>query len=313
MIAGGSGQIGTALINYFKTSVNEIVVLTRDLPGTKSNIRYVQWDGKSPGPWMGELESADVLINLTGKNVNCRYTPQNKQEILASRVHSVRILETAVNQCRTKPALWIQSASATIYRPADDRPMDEDTGEIGEGFSVDVCKAWEKEFEDATVEGVRKVLLRIGMVLSHDAGVMPRLRNLIITGLGGAQGSGKQRVSWLHERDLAGIIHWIIRHPQAEGAYNCTAPHAPTNADMMDEVRSMMGIKFRLPLPAWLLYVGAWIIGTEAELILKSRWVKPKRLLDEGYHFEFPTLKTALIQFSHDHALIPDYKNQSTR
>jgi uncharacterized protein (TIGR01777 family) len=241
-----------------------------------------------------ELEGADLLINLTGKNVNCRYNQKNKDEILNSRVNATVALGKAFETLRTPPKVWIQSASATIYRHAEDRAMDEITGEIGEGFSVDVCNAWEKTFWEQNAPHTRKVLLRIGIVLGKSDSALPRMLRLARFGLGGQQGNGKQYMSWIHEDEVVSIMDWIYKHEEIKGTFNCTSPQPLTNANFMRCIRTVCNVPFGVPTPAWLLTIGAWLIGTETELILKSRWVLPKKLIEAGYVFRFPHLSDTL-------------------
>lgn len=296
ILAGGSGQIGTALKDYFKDKAEDIVILSRRAKAPEGNIRTMIWDGATAGDWYKELEAADILVNLAGKNVNCRYTEKNKKEIFDSRTNSVRALSMAVRKCTVAPKLWIQCASATIYRHAEDRPMTEENGEPGQGFSVEVCKLWEKTFHEETAgfHQTRKVILRTSIVLGKHEGAFPRLRNLVKYGLGGQQGNGRQWVSWIHERDVAGIVEWVARHKEIEGVFNCTSPHPIKNKEFMREIRGVYGKSIGLPAPAWLLAMGAVIIGTETELILKSRWVLPERILETGYEFRYPSIKEAL-------------------
>ena len=294
ILAGGSGYIGSVLVNFYRERVNEVIVLTRGVSRLKGNVRFVNWNGKDVGDWTKELEDADLLVNLTGKNVNCRYNQKNKDEIFSSRANATAVLGKAINQLATPPRVWVQSASATIYRHADDRPMDERTGEIGEGFSVDVCKEWEKKFWEQKAPSTRKVLLRIGIVLGKSDSALPRLLNLTRLGLGGRQGSGRQYMSWIHEADVASVIHWVYTHEEITGTFNCTGPEPLTNADFMKSLREVCKVPFGIPMPGWLLKIGAVMIGTETELILKSRWVVPVKLMDAGYVFQFPALRSAL-------------------
>lgn len=294
VIAGGSGHLGRVIASFYKDHVKEVVILSRGSGSTTGNIRLVHWDGKTSGEWINELEGAAMLINLAGKNVNCRYHEKNKVQILSSRTDSTTILGYAIRQCKTPPKLWIQSASATIYRHAEDRPMDEETGELGEGFSVDVCRRWEKIFWEQEALQTRKVLLRIGIVLGKGGGAFPRLLNMVRSGLGGRQGNGKQYVSWIHEADVVNCIDWIYRNERFEGVFNCTSPFPVMNNDLMRTFRKVYGISVGFPAPAWLLEIGAWLIGTETELILKSRWVLPTRLTKAGYAFRYPHLQQAL-------------------
>jgi uncharacterized protein (TIGR01777 family) len=295
ILAGGSGYIGRVLVNYYSERVNEVIVLTRGMPCLKGNVRFIHWNGKDVDDWAKDLEDADLLVNLTGKNVNCRYNQKNKDEILNSRIDATAALGKAVSQLTKPPRVWIQSASATIYRHADDRPMDERAGEIGDGFSVDVCKQWEKKFWEQKAPSTRKVLLRVGIVLGKSDSALPRLLNLTRLGLGGRQGSGKQYMSWVHEADVVSAIHWVYSHEEITGTFNCTAPQPLTNGDFMKTLREVCKVPVGIPMPGWLLKIGAAIIGTETELILKSRWVVPGKLMDAGYVFQFPDLRSALL------------------
>lgn len=295
VLAGGSGFLGTVLARYFAARAKHVVILSRNHRPAIGNISTVQWDARQlNNTWVRELEGADLLINLTGKNVNCRYTEANKKEIFDSRLDSTNVLGHALHQLKQPPRVWIQSASATFYRHAEDRPMDETTGEAGEGFSVEVCKAWEKVFADQITPHTRKILLRVGIVLGMDDGAFPRMLNLVRAGLGGRQGNGQQYISWIHEKDVAQIMHWLYLHESFDGVFNVTAPQPVKNTVFMDTLRRICKLPFGLPSPAWLLKLGAVVIGTETELILKSRWVVPERLQQAGYTFAFPTLEGAL-------------------
>ncbi len=296
VLAGGTGQIGTALCEFYADRAEKIIVLSRGCSGRAKNIDYITWDAKTQGPWAKELDGADMIINLCGKNVNCRYTETNKKEIFDSRTNSTKALATAIAACINPPGLWVQSASATIYRHSEDRPMTEKDGVIGEGFSVEVCKKWEKVFWEETevFKNMRKVILRTSLVLGKKEGVFPRLRNLARFGLGGKQGNGNQWVSWIHETDVARMIDWVAAHKEIEGVINCTAPVPLKNKAFMDIIRKGFHMPIGLPSPAWLLELGAFIIRTETELILKSRWVLPRKIERTGFQFQYPDAQTAI-------------------
>lgn len=295
ILAGGTGYIGHILTEFYKNSAREIIILSRHSRPAVGNVRTVSWDGKTLGDWAQELEGADMLINLNGKNVNCRYTEKNKKELIDSRINSVLALGEAIQTLRRPPALWIQSASATIYRDAQDKLMTEEDGLYGIGFSEMICRRWERAFNELKTPQTRKVMLRISFVLGRREGALPRLINLAKLGVGGKQGHGRQYVSWLHERDMAGVVEWVRVHPAITGVINCTAPQPVTNKDFMKQLRGEVKRPFGLPLPQWLLEFGAFIIRTETELVLKNRKVYPQRLLDNGFVFEFPDLKSALV------------------
>lgn len=294
ILAGGNGQLGKALAEHYKYDTEQIIILSRRPQPDKGNIKTLVWDGRTMGNWVTELEGADMLINLSGKNVNCRYTQKNKEEIISSRVGPTMLLGKVVDGLINPPKLWINAASATIYRHAEDRPQDEATGEIGYGFSIEVCKIWEKTFFDQQTPNTRKIALRIGIVLGRTDGALPRLVNLVKTGMGGQQGDGQQYVSWVHEQDVVKTTEWLMQHPEIDGVVNCTAPEPVKNTELMKKLRHAIGIPFGLPAPAWLLEMGAAVIGTETELILKSRWVLPKRLVDAGFQFQFAKVEHAL-------------------
>ncbi len=287
ILAGGNGYLGTVLANYYKGIAHEVIILSRKPAAVNGNVKTIIWDGKTEGEWASYLNDADLLINLCGKNVNCRYTPENKQEIISSRVVPTALLGRVVGSLAHPPQLWINVTSATIYRHAEDHAQDEDTGETGYGFSIEVCRQWEQTFFDAPTPATRKVALRMGIVLGHADGVFPRLLNLVKLGMGGKQGNGEQYVAWVHQQDAAQITEWLLQHPELHGVINCTAPQAVKNHTLMRIIRQSYGIPFGLPAPQWLLEIGARLIGTETELILKSRWVAPKRLLSSGYNFQF--------------------------
>lgn len=298
ILAGGSGFLGKALADYYKDKAEELVILSRKQTAGNGNLRYELWDGKTGGSWVKSLENSDLLVNLSGKNVNCRYTADNRDKILRSRTESTNALGKAVQSLANPPKVWIQVASATIYRHAEDYGQDEENGEIGSGFSVEVCKAWERHFRDWETAGTRKIVLRTGMVLGREESVFPYLRNLVQFGLGGYQGTGSQYISWIHVQDFVRCTEWLLQKEMLDGTFNCTAPEAVTNKAFMKMLRQTYGIPFGLPSPKWLLKLGAAIIGTETELILKSRWVYPKRFLENGFRFSFPKVDHALHELA---------------
>ncbi len=297
VIAAGTGFLGRSLTTWFQARGDGVVVLTRRIVGD-CEARQVLWDGESLGDWARELEGAASLINLAGRSVDCRYNGENRRLILESRLKSTRVLGQAIGACAMPPTVWFNAASATIYRHAEDRPMDEATGEIGTGFSVDVCRAWEGEMEAAVTPRTRKVMLRIAMVLGRDGGVFIPFRLLARLGLGGTLASGRQYMSWLHEEDLIGAIEFLMGRPDIAGAVNLSAPNPVRNIEWMREFRRRYGPGVGLPAAKWMLEVGAFFLRTETELLLKSRRVVPGRLREAGYCFQFPDLGSALDDLS---------------
>lgn len=285
VLAGGSGFIGRYLLSKFSAQGYEILIVSR----SKGD---VVWEDKKA--LVNALEGAEVVINLAGKSVDCRYSEKNKRAILQSRLLSTKALGQALLQCQKPPALWINSSTATIYRHAEDRPMTEANGEIGSGFSVDVAQQWEKAFFDFEITHTRQVALRIAIVLGRSGGVMRPLERLTRFGLGGKQGTGRQMFSWIHIEDLYQIILFLMKHKEMEGVFNCSTPNPVTNEVLMASMRKMLRVPIGLPAPEWLLKIGAVLIRTETELILKSRWVLPRRLLEAGYKFQYPLLPVAL-------------------
>ena len=294
VLAGGNGYIGGVLAGHYSTIAKEVIILARKFKPAQGNIKTLDWDGKQEGEWVNELEDTDLLVNLCGKNVNCRYTEKNKQEIISSRLGPTTLLNDVVLKLQHPPKLWINVTSATIYRHAEDRPQDELNGETGYGFSVEVCRAWENAFFKVNTAHTRKIALRMGIVFGKGDGVFPRLLNLVKFGLGGQQGNGQQYVSWIHEDDVAQITEWLLEHPEVNGIINATAPNAVKNVEQMRLIRNLYGRRYGLPAPKWLLAIGALLIGTETELILKSRWVVPARLLAAGYVFKVPDIKESI-------------------
>lgn len=301
VIPGGSGQVGNILARHFHSKGDSVVVLSRRTFPAPWHVAI--WDGDNLGNWVGELEKTDIVINLAGRSVNCRYNAANRREIMESRTQSTRVLGAAVNQVAHPPRLWMNASTATIYRHALDRAMDEFTGELGGietsapsswRFSIDVAKAWEESFFAADTPNTRKIALRSAMTMSHDGGgVFDALLRLVRFGLGGASGSGKQFVSWIHEADFVRAIDYLIAKEEMTGCINIAAPGPLPNGDFMSALRQAWGSRIGLPAAEWMLELGAVFLRTETELILKSRRVVPGRLRESGFQFRFPDWPSA--------------------
>jgi hypothetical protein len=297
IIPGGSGHVGTILARAFQQAGHEVVVLSR-MP-TKAAWRVVEWDAQTLGDWVTEIEGADVVINLAGHNVNCRYNAGNRRLIKESRVKSTRVVGDAIARSSRPPRVWLQASTATIYAHRYDAPNDEATGVLGGSepgapgawrFSIDVATAWERAFNESATPNTRKVLMRSAMTMSPDrGGVFDTLLTLVRYGLGGSAGDGRQYVSWIHDQDFVRAVYWIIERDELEGAVNLAAPNPIPNSEFMSALRSAWGVPFGLPATALMLEVGAFFLRTETELILKSRRVIPGRLIQSKFVFRFPT------------------------
>jgi uncharacterized protein (TIGR01777 family) len=285
VIAGGTGFLGTFLAAKFRSRGDDVTIISRK----EGDVLWKNKEGIR-----NAVEGADVVINLAGKSVDCRYNEKNQKEIVRSRIETTRLIGEAVVQCSNPPKLWINSSTATIYRHAEDRPMTEENGEIGKGFSVNVALQWEKEFFDFALSHTRQIALRMAIVLGRQGGAMQPLKRLAQLGLGGKQGKGNQMFSWIHIDDIFKIILFLMDHKELAGTFNCSSPEPVTNHVFMSSLRQVLNAKIGLPTPEWLLKIGAVLIGTETELILKSRWVVPGRLLKSGYIFSYLSLPQAL-------------------
>jgi uncharacterized protein len=289
VIAGATGFVGQYLTAKFAESGDRVATIGRS--GADAT-----WGDQAA--IAGVIEGADILINLAGKSVNCRYTRRNKAAIFSSRLLTTAELGEAIQAVASPPKIWFNASTATIYRHADDHPMTDETGELGSGFSVNVATAWEREFFAHHRDGVRQVALRMAIVLGDGSALTP-LVMLTRAGLGGSQFGGKtrgarQRFSWVHIRDVYRAIEFLAAGPDIGDTVNVAAPNPVENRELMATLRQVLGVRFGIPLFGWMLEIGAFAIRTETELLVKSRWVVPTRLLAAGFEFEFPTLEGAL-------------------
>lgn len=301
VIPGGTGQVGTVLARAFHDDGHEVVVLSRD--PRPAPWRTGRWDARTVGGWAGELEGADVVINLAGRSVNCRYNAANRAAILDSRVDSTRAVGEAIARCARPPRVWLQASTATIYAHRYDAPNDERTGILGGSepdapdtwrFSIEVARAWEAALAAADTPRTRKVALRSAMVMSPDrGGIFDTLLGLVRRGLGGRAGDGRQYVSWVHEADFVRALRWLIEHEEIDGAVNIASPNPLPYADFMRALRRAWGTRIGLPATEWMLEIGVRLLRSETELVLKSRRVVPGRLLEAGFTFQHPAWPAA--------------------
>jgi uncharacterized protein len=302
VLPGGSGQVGRMLAQFFQERGHHVTVLTRG-PYT-APWQTVHWNGQSLGPWVETLEGADVCIHLSGRSINCRSTTRNRRELYDSRIGPTRLLHQAFACLVNPPRLWMNASTATIYRHSLDKPMDETSGEIGGNefisrrrrapekwnWTIQLVKDWESAFFSIATPRTRKIALRTALVFSPAPGsIFATLSNLVRAGLGGTQGNGRQMVSWMHESDYARALEFLIAHDEIHGPVNLCAPHPLPNREFMAALREARDVPNGLPAPAALLAIGMFFLRTEPELVLKSRYVVPGRLLDAGFQFVFPT------------------------
>lgn len=296
VIPGGSGQIGRLLVRAWSARGFECVVLTRHAEAVPGASRVVAWDGRARGPWSAELEGTDVVVNLAGRSVDCRYTERNLEQMRASRVDSARVVGDTIARCARPPRVWLQMSTATIYAHRFDAANDEETGLLGGREpdvpalwrrSVEIAQAWEAEVANAVTPQTRKVILRAAMVMSPDrGGVFDVLAMLGALGVG-RHGDGRQFVSWIHERDFVRAVDFLIAAEELSGAFNLASPGPLPNRDFVAGLRAALGRTWSVPVPRWTLEIGALVRHTETELLLKSRRVVPRRLLAAGFRFEF--------------------------
>lgn len=300
VIAGGSGQIGQGLAAARRALGDEVTLLSRHAGEGRS-----KWDGVHPGPWEEVIDGSDVVINLAGRTVNCRYGKTNLAQMLASRVDSTTAIGRAIDKAERPPRLWLQMSTATIYAHTFGPGHDEESGVLGGyepdapeywRYSVEIGRAWERAMADAHTPDTRRVAMRSGMVMApRPGGILATLMNLTRVGLGGSIGGGQQYMSWIHEGDFVRAIDFLIEHDELEGVFNLTGPAPIAQRDFARSLREALQIPIGMPATRWMIRVGAFFLGTDPELVLKSRRVLPRRLLDKGFRFDHPTWEEACI------------------
>ena len=303
LIPGGSGQVGTVLARSFHAAGHDVIVLSRS--PRPAPWRVVAWDPNALGAWADEFNGAAVVINLAGRNVNCRYTSANRRDILESRISATTAVGAAIARAAAAPPLWLQASTATIYAHRFDAANDETTGQIGGAerdvpaswhFSIAVAQAWERACMAAVVPHTRRVLLRSAMIMSPDrGGIFDTLLGLVRRGLGGKAADGRQFISWIHEQDFIRAVQFLIDNASVSGPVNLAAPDPLPNAKFMKALRAAWGAPVGLPATRWMLTLGAYIMRTETELVLKSRRVVPGRLTALGFRFAVPTWSEAAV------------------
>ncbi|MEV4053207.1 DUF1731 domain-containing protein [Amycolatopsis sp. NPDC049688] len=311
VIPGGTGHLGRVLSRALAGQGHEVVVLTRRDARPEPGVRHVRWDGRGPGPWTAEIDGSDVVLNLAGRSVHCRYTRANLREMLNSRVDSARVVGGAIARAARPPRVWLQMSTATIYAHTSGAPNDETTGVLGGdepdvpaywAYSVDIAKAWEREQRLAATPHTRKVALRTAMVMSPEpGGAFPMLLRLAGLGLGGPVAGGTQYMSWIHDADLIRAIGFLVERDDLRGPVNLAAPEPLPYRDFLRILRTAAGIPVGLPATKWMAEIGAFVLRSDTELLLKSRRVVPGKLLEAGFEFthpQWPAAAEALVQQS---------------
>ena len=299
ILAGGTGFIGQQLSAFLLAHNYEIVVLTRSPSEQRGNVRYANWDGNTVGEWAELLDGAASVINLAGRGINCRHTPEHRREILESRVQSVRVLSESIARCTQPPQSFIQAGAVGIYGDANDRWCDESAPK-GSDFVAQVCRQWEEAFDAVSAPGMRKVLLRLGIVLGPNGGFLKVLSRLTRCFLGGQIGNGRQYISWIHITDLARMLLCAVEREQFAGVFNATSPAPVTNAEFMRELRRALHRPWSPPVPEWAARLGSWVLGTEPSLAFISQRCVPRHFLEKDFSFEFQELRPALANIFPD-------------
>jgi len=289
IIAGGTGYLGRVLIDFFKNDY-DIIIISRQKSQIINGVKYKNWNDN----WQNEINSDTIIINLVGKSINCLFTDRNKKELINSRIIATKAINKAIINAKTPPELFINASGISIYKSNIDRSQDEINFEYGNEFLSELSKQWENEFYNTKTPKTRKVAMRLAPVLGKESHAIKPLKKVVSLGLGGKQGNGNQYFSWIHEKDLARAINYVIKNENLEGSLNFVSPKAIRNAEFMQAFRKIMQIKLGMPTPSFLLHLSKYINKVEPKLILDSLNVYPKKLIDYGFVFEFNTIEKAL-------------------
>lgn len=296
VIAGGTGFFGNYLINYFKKKYS-IVVLTRKASFSENGIEYINWDGKTFGDWLNFIEGADVLINLSGKSINCKFTEQNKDKLLSSRIDSTKILVKGVSGLKNPPKLFLNASAGSMYELMD-RPNVETDIDFKKGFLSEMALKWEETFFKEELPKTRRATLRISLILGEDGGVYEVLKKLSSFYLGGSVGSGKQIMSWMHIEDAVKAVEFIIDNETISGPINFSTETPESNASFMKKLRKSIRVPLGLPAPAFGIKFMSNFINIEPSLVLNSVNFIPKELVQKGFKFRYEKLEDALKDLS---------------
>ncbi|MHA2620152.1 MAG: TIGR01777 family oxidoreductase [bacterium JZ-2024 1] len=297
VVIGGSGFIGMALVKRLIGEQRHVVVTTRDAKRTRARIpaesEPFQWDARSAEALIPILERSDAVVNLAGASVAVRWTPMVKDELVRSRVQTTNVLVEAIRRTSRKPSVYLQASAVGYYgyTHSRDRELDENAPP-GNDFLANLCRDWESASEDLDATGTRRIVVRVGIVLSREGGALARLLLPFRLGLGGPLGSGNQPFPWVSLADVVGAIVFLMGNREARGVFNLVAPHAVTNREFTRVLARVIHRPAFLPVPSFALTA---LFGEMAEvMLLNGQRAIPERLLQLGYQFTHPDLETAL-------------------
>jgi len=300
IITGGTGLIGRALATELAADGHEVILLSRSperagqLP---PGVRAERWDGRTAAGWGPLADGAEAIVNLAGANLAgerffpSRWTAERKRLIRDSRVNAGRAVVQAVEQARQKPAVVVQASGVGYYGPCGDEPVTEDTPAGHDYLARFAAEEWEPSTAPVEEMGVRRVIIRSAAVLAPNEGALWRLVLPFRLFVGGPMGSGRQWFPWIHIQDEARAIHFLIAHQEARGPFNLVAPDPLPNARFAQVLGRVMGRPSWLPVPALALKLA---FGEVAGVLLEGQRAVPKRLLELGFHFLFPSAESAL-------------------
>ena len=299
LISGGSGLIGKALTTELLKKGHQVNILTR-YPQKAKNLpekaRLVQWDAQSIENWAETIEETDVVINLAGENLAGegffpkRWTPDRKEMILQSRLKAGKALTEAIHQAENKPAVFIQSSGIGIYGTSESKTFSENSP-VGENFMAQMAVKWEDSTREVENFGVRRVIIRSGVVLSRQGGAFTRFLLPYRLFAGGTFGSGRQILSWIHIQDEIDAIIFLLENENLQGIFNLTAPEPHSYKVFGKTLGQVLKRPSWLPVPGFAL---RWMFGEVASVILEGQRVIPSKLIDSGFQFSYPKLRPAL-------------------
>lgn len=302
ILLGGSGLVGRALASDMAADGHDAVIVCRHpehVARIDPRIEVLGWDGRNAAGWGHLVDGADAVVNLAGETIGGRNLAEiflqrwgkaKKKRILESRVDAGRAVVEAIRAAQRKPATLLQMSAVGVYGPRADQDLDENAS-AGEDFLSRVCVEWERSTDPVEAMGVRRIVVRTGLVLSLRGGLFPVILLPFRLFVGGPLGNGRQGFSWIHAEDHRRALRFLIENPQAKGVFNLTAPEPTSNAELGRQVARALHRPYWFPTPAFLMRLA---LGEKATLVLDGQRVLPRRLLEAGFEFPHPSLAAAL-------------------